>query len=407
MAIERYVIEQGDAADSADLADVLLSGAAEFEVLVRNGSDQWVNQQLGTQSIANSAVSLSKIANAAANDKLLGSGDSGSGSPYAEITLGSGLTMTGTTLSSSGGGTAGDSDYVLVDRTALNQVVADHISRTVEGDARGTNAVDLMMLRNLSSQVASGLTSVLLGGEDNQVGGVHSVVCGGDTNRVDAVEGFTGGGRSNFITSSAGNACVITGGNNNTITGDQDSATIGGGRDNLTARHNTTIPGGNNADGRRFGEWAYGGGSAANAQVVQNVATALTTDATQTTMGYTNNQSTWTGAQIDDATIPFPSALTFMLSFSGICVGMRANSAGQDACGFEIKGLMKKQDDGTVSFVGTPTVIELGTDDSNLDVDIVLAGSNFGANVRVTGIAAQDFVWTFAWTGTEMLVPAL
>jgi hypothetical protein len=53
--------------------------------------------------IASGSLSLAKIASAAANSKLVGSGAAGSGSAYAEITLGSGLTMTGTTLSASGG----------------------------------------------------------------------------------------------------------------------------------------------------------------------------------------------------------------------------------------------------------------------------------------------------------------
>lgn len=55
-------------------------------------------------TITNSAVTLAKIANASANDKLLGSGNSGSGSSYAEIGLSGGLTMSGTTLSSANTG---------------------------------------------------------------------------------------------------------------------------------------------------------------------------------------------------------------------------------------------------------------------------------------------------------------
>ncbi len=55
-------------------------------------------------TIANSAVTLAKIANAAASSKLLGSGASGSGAAYAEITLGTNLSMSGTTLNATGGG---------------------------------------------------------------------------------------------------------------------------------------------------------------------------------------------------------------------------------------------------------------------------------------------------------------
>ncbi len=52
--------------------------------------------------IPNSTVTLAKIQNAAASSKLLGSGASGSGSPYSEISLGTGLSMSGSTLNASG-----------------------------------------------------------------------------------------------------------------------------------------------------------------------------------------------------------------------------------------------------------------------------------------------------------------
>lgn len=54
-------------------------------------------------SIADGVVTLAKIANASANSRLLGSGSSGSGSPYSEITIGANLSMSGTTLSATGG----------------------------------------------------------------------------------------------------------------------------------------------------------------------------------------------------------------------------------------------------------------------------------------------------------------
>ncbi len=64
-------------------------------------------------TINDEAVTYAKMQNVSAASRLLGRGDSGSGDPQ-EITIGSGLTMTGTTLSASGGGgTPGGSDLEL------------------------------------------------------------------------------------------------------------------------------------------------------------------------------------------------------------------------------------------------------------------------------------------------------
>ncbi len=55
-------------------------------------------------TIANDAVTFPKMRNAGANSVLVGAGSAGTGIDYTEITLGTGLSMTGTVLSSSGGG---------------------------------------------------------------------------------------------------------------------------------------------------------------------------------------------------------------------------------------------------------------------------------------------------------------
>lgn len=53
----------------------------------------------GATTIQPQAVTLAKIANATASSKLLGSGVSGAGASYSEISLGVGLSISGTTLS--------------------------------------------------------------------------------------------------------------------------------------------------------------------------------------------------------------------------------------------------------------------------------------------------------------------
>lgn len=81
-------------------------------------------------TIDNDAVTLAKIQNAASSSTLLGSGSSGSGSDYAEITLGNGLSMSGTTLTASGDVTASAS---VISGTAVNSTSAVAVvSRSID-----------------------------------------------------------------------------------------------------------------------------------------------------------------------------------------------------------------------------------------------------------------------------------
>lgn len=77
--------------------DVTGSGTGSFATTIAANA-------VTTGKILNANVTLAKIANAAANSKLLGSGAAGSGNPYVEITLGTNLSMSGNTLNATGGG---------------------------------------------------------------------------------------------------------------------------------------------------------------------------------------------------------------------------------------------------------------------------------------------------------------
>lgn len=118
------------AASSTTIAD-----ATYGDIVVTASGATWTvgNLAITTGKIAASAVTLAKIANASANSKLLGSGDAGSGAAYAEITLGSGLTMTGTTLAASAGA-------ITVKEEGSNLTTALTSIDLVGGGVTGTNS---------------------------------------------------------------------------------------------------------------------------------------------------------------------------------------------------------------------------------------------------------------------------
>lgn len=134
---------------------------------------------VGTSDITNSAVTLAKIANAAANSKLLGSGASGSGAAYVEITLGSGLTMTGTTLSASGGGTG----TVTSSGTPASGNLAKFTSATdiTNGDLSGdatTSGTLAVTVGKINGVALSGLATGIL--KNTTTTGVPSIAVAAD-----------------------------------------------------------------------------------------------------------------------------------------------------------------------------------------------------------------------------------
>lgn len=151
----------GVPAEKADLRDNLAAAKSEIEAL-----------QAGT-GLANDAVTLAKIQNAAASSKLLGSGSAGAGANYVEITLDSTLIMTGTTIDvpatkagvSTNAGTAitvnaasfGNLEFIKILCTAAGAVTI-----TLANDVPAGKTVELVRrgAGNVTGQAGSGATLV-------------------------------------------------------------------------------------------------------------------------------------------------------------------------------------------------------------------------------------------------------
>lgn len=125
---------------------------------------------------------------------------------------------------------------------------------TVGGNKRGSNAVDLQTSRSTNTQVASGINSVISGGDNNQASSVRSSVGGGTGNTASSNNSRVGGGQSNTASGSnsvvaGGGLCTasaqgsaVLGGASNTASGVQSVAC--GGNQNLAAGGQSTVSGG-------------------------------------------------------------------------------------------------------------------------------------------------------------------
>ncbi len=107
--------------------------------------DITVSSSGATWTIDNDAVTYGKIQNVSATSRLLGRASSGAGD-VEEITIGSGLTLTGTTLSAGGGGGGLGAPTYVVTKTADETVTS---STTLQDDDHLFQALTNLLIKSL------------------------------------------------------------------------------------------------------------------------------------------------------------------------------------------------------------------------------------------------------------------
>lgn len=163
------------------------------------------------------------------------------------------------------------------------------------GNARGARAVDLQVIRSLATQVASGIESVVAGGNSNLASGTDAAIGGGFTNIASGEQSTVAGGVSNqatddFATVGGGDgniatalSAVVAGGHSNNASGIYSA--ISGGNDNMASGRNSTIPGGDDGFTDLHGQLGHSSGAFANpgdAQASELIWRNVTTNATPT-----------------------------------------------------------------------------------------------------------------------------
>ncbi len=121
-------------------------------------------------------------------------------------------TVNTTALAVTGGTTDNDAAIVPKGTGALLAAIPDNT--TTGGNKRGTHAVDLQTLRIGAANVASGISSVITGGQNNTNSGNYSVLSGGNSNSISDADSVISGGSGNSITDQY---CAIPGGLNLTL----------------------------------------------------------------------------------------------------------------------------------------------------------------------------------------------
>ena len=299
------------------------------------------------------------------------------------LTLGTNLSITGTTLDAAGGsaltywteaentsapnGTvyansltatsgATNADAVISPKGtgAFQLQVAD--GTATGGDKRGANAVDLQLVRGSSTAVASGVSS-FAAGYDGTASGDYSVAIGSQNTASGSNSLAIGTGSS----ATASNATAIGA---NAIVDAADALALSGGRTNGVLG---SVKGGLNS-GIQWGNYLL---RINTSNATPTVATSDAGAAASTNQVYLYNSDMW---------------MTF------IAIVTAKNVAGNQTAGYKFEGTIDRTS-GTTALVGTPAKTVLAEDNAAWDVAVSADDTNDCLAFTVTGAAATNIAW--------------
>lgn len=196
--IGKFDAGSGDPADIVSGTNAVFGRVGGDLAFAQVVADQIESDAVTTVKILDANVTLAKIVNVSAASKLIGRGSAGGAGVQQEITVGSGLSMSGTTLSASAGGTNTSKAVAL---TAHGFAVGDQL------DHNGTNYTKAKADAASTSDVL-GTVSVVTDADN------FTIIFSGE---ITTLSGLTGGSQYFLSTTTAGAATLTDPGDGNIV----------------------------------------------------------------------------------------------------------------------------------------------------------------------------------------------
>lgn len=331
----------------------------------------------GAVTIANNVVSFAKMQDINTG-RLLGRSTASTGD-IEQISIGSGLLLSGGSLSATGTGIwqevggvfrqantpAYDEDLVFGSPQLTDSTTTIHDRRLIFDKSEGAFAVGEVQSTQWDTL---GLRVAIIGGLNNTANaGNNHVVIGGSTNSITSTDSDSAivGGNNN---SNTGNASVILGGDNNTA---NNLAGITYGEYATTQWDVASTHG--------FGDATYSGQKQEGGKLLQ------TANATPVSIS---------GSLTSYFVVPANSSSIFEAKVIARQTAGTSGTVG-DTAAWELKGVIKRDGAGNTTLVGSVSKTSIGEDTatSAWDVDITADDTNEAIEATVTGEANKTIEW--------------